>query len=1053
MTATSALNFTEGDLSHSASKDRLLVLHQAIDRAAHLLPAQGPITVFIHHNTLHAFEDLPFDEAVQRGAKLFGCQPYLPEERYRQMLAGGRIRLDDLSAALLANLGDYADALLGFLGTRFHFRLSMLQHPVRLVPAAELRWFVAETDALKRFREEAPPQVRQRFVARTRHWVMRDLLHPAATTFEPAGNIPHDRAIYMALDRLIDHFGRSSIERWSDADWEAFSLQALWRICHNGVHGVTTPSAPHAAAVRHRDLLLEATGSDADALVHEALIRFCSAFLDQGLAQWPLPLREEGLFRSFCALYRQAAGPPDSWLYGLKGEIARLDAAGTGPLESILESLDLLGVGPPEWESYITQTLLALRGWGGMIHHLESRPDRVAHPPPPGSVMEFLAVRLVLERLALAHLARESLGYTAPLAPLRDAVIASLPRHTATTDDQRAFLVFQTAQVLQWLPGELVRLSKQEWSILVDEMEAFTSWERRRVFHAAFERRYRVPTLDAISIHASNASLAVGSGLAEEFKVRAPRFQVVTCLDEREESFRRHLEEIEPAVETFGVAGFFNVAMYYRGAADAHFVPSCPIIIQPKHWVVEDVALTDDELHDRRVQALRTIATTSHRFHLGTRTLAGGALIAGLGALAAIPLVARVLFPRLTAQIRRFAGRLVQPPSRTRLQLERGSEAPGQENGCLGFSLDERTAISERLLRDIGLTANFARLVVLLGHGSHSLNNPHNSAYNCGACGGGSGGPNARAAAQMLNDRQVRQRLAAQGIHVPDDTCFVGGFHNTCSDEVAFLDVDQLPDSHQDDFDHVQTVVDQTSERNAHERCRRFMSAALTLSASAAKRHVEARAEDLAQTRPELGHATNALCIVARRQRTRGLFMDRRAFLASYDPTQDDASHSILGRILQAAVPVCAGINLEYYFSHVDPAGWGCGTKLPHNITSLLGVMDGAASDLRTGLPWQMVEIHEPVRLLFVIETTPEAMLSVMERNEEIARLCRNEWIQLATLTPGSSQIHLFRGGRFEPYTPETTALPQVTSSVDWYRGWRDHLGFAEVGAESGLKT
>ena len=94
---------------------------------------------------------------------------------------------------------------------------------------------------------------------------------------------------------------------------------------------------------------------------------------------------------------------------------------------------------------------------------------------------------------------------------------------------------------------------------------------------------------------------------------------------------------------------------------------------------------------------------------------------------------------------------------------------------------------------------------------------------------------------------------------------------------------------------------------------------------------------------------------------------DIRQFLPSPVPI------AVLTRILQAAVPVCAGISLEYYFSYVDNTGWGCGTKLPHNITSLLGVMDGAASDLRTGLPWQMVEIHEPVRLLFVIETTAEA--------------------------------------------------------------------------------
>jgi uncharacterized protein YbcC (UPF0753/DUF2309 family) len=149
-------------------------------------------------------------------------------------------------------------------------------------------------------------------------------------------------------------------------------------------------------------------------------------------------------------------------------------------------------------------------------------------------------------------------------------------------------------------------------------------------------------------------------------------------------------------------------------------------------------------------------------------------------------------------------------------------------------------------------------------------------------------------------------------------------------------------------------------------------------------------------------------------------------------------------------VPVCAGISLEYYFSYVDPTGWGCGTKLPHNVTALLGVMDGAASDLRTGLPWQMVEVHEPVRGLFVIETTPEAMLRIMDRDETIVRLCRNEWVQLATLDPDSAQIHVFRHGHFEVYHPETTELPKVAASVDWYRGWRDHLGYAVIDSRNG---
>jgi uncharacterized protein YbcC (UPF0753/DUF2309 family) len=187
------------------------------------------------------------------------------------------------------------------------------------------------------------------------------------------------------------------------------------------------------------------------------------------------------------------------------------------------------------------------------------------------------------------------------------------------------------------------------------------------------------------------------------------------------------------------------------------------------------------------------------------------------------------------------------------------------------------------------------------------------------------------------------------------------------------------------------------------------------------------------------------MTIVGRRFRTRGLFLDRRAFLVSYDATQDDDQGTILVGILQAILPVCAGISLEYYFSYVDNMGFGCGTKLPHNLAALLGVMDGAASDLRTGLPWQMVEIHEPVRQLFVLESTPETVLGLLERHPGVGRLFVNGWAALAVLHVETGALWTFAGGGFRPFQPSSASLPRALSSVDWYRGWREHLEFAEI--------
>jgi uncharacterized protein YbcC (UPF0753/DUF2309 family) len=1011
-------------------------LRHAIDHAEHLLPAQGPITVFIHHNTLHALEDLPFTEAVKRGATVFGCQPYLTRSRYREELRRGRIHFADLEGILRENLGGWADEKVLRFGTRLELRLAMLQYPVPFGPTEELLWFVAERDALRRIRDDVSAAVRGRLIAETRRWVMRDLRggHEAGRPFTPlpAGT----KGKRADLSGLLERSRESRIEEWSEGDWEAFTLKALWRVCCDGVTDLPDLALPPLLPLRHRDLLLRVARADADLLVHDVLIRFCGTFLDQGLAHWQLPRRDEGFFRAFCALYRQPLGPPDRWLRGLASELGCLEDAHVSPLESIRESLEVLGVDQTEWNDFLSATLLALRGWAGMVRFLQERGDRAVRPVPEDSLVEFLAIRLLLDRLALAHVAREALGFAGPLRALRSKLRRHLGPPRMPSLEQRAFVVFQLAQVLGWSPAELHRLSKGDWATLLEEIETFPAIERRRILHLAYERRLYTQALDALTLH----------NRTPHPEPSAPRFQAIFCIDEREESLRRHLEEVAPDAITFGIAGFYFVPMYYRGVADAHFVPLCPAAMRPQHWVVEEVVESAEEAHQRHARRRRALGLVSHGFHIASRSFVLGALLSAVGGvLASIPLIARTLFPRLTAQLRRRASRFVQAPRLTRLRLERDEPTPGPENGRVGFSLGEMTEIAERVLRDTGLTSGFSRLVLMFGHGSTSMNNPHESAHDCGACGGSRGGPNARAIAYILNDPRVRDRLQARGLTIPPETVFVGGMHNTSSDAASFYDLDRLPESHRGEFEDIRMLVEQAADRDAHERCRRFESAPLSLSFEAARQHVEGRAEDLAQVRPEWGHATNAICVVGRRRRTCGLFLDRRAFLNSYDPTQDDADATILTRILQAAVPVCAGISLEYYFSYVDNPGYGCGTKLPHNIAALLGVMDGAASDLRTGLPWQMVEIHEPVRILFVVETQPETMLRIMDCNPGIGKLCRNEWVRLAVLSPESAEIQVFRDGAFHAYQPQVTHLPRAASSTDWYRGWRDHLEFAEI--------
>lgn len=927
------------DRDHPALS-RLEALRRTVERAAHLLPIQGPIGVFVHHNTLHAFERLPFEEAVILAAELFGAEPYMSEAVYRAELTRGRIQPVDIDAVL-----DREPDLLIFARlTRSSLRRAMITPGVREFDAATIVWRTEQGDLAKDFRR------------------------------------PASRALFDAcFTRAVAH------------------------------EEEPTPPRP------------------IDEVIHPWLIRLCSVFLDQGTAYWPMPNRERGFYESVRTLFSPPGGMFPKYLVGLDDEFGKQECLSFSAADAVLDYLDSQSLEEAEWAEIIQAELLALPGWAGLMHRLEKDPSLAPHKTLPCSLMDFLAVRLTMSRVASRMGAAETVPQESPLRTQEKRRLS------------RAARIYDAARVLKLSAGEINRLSESAWSAFVNEVKAFNGLERRRILHLAYERWHEREILRGLASHRKYR------GLFDRAE-RAPA-QVFFCIDEREESMRRAIEEADRRIETYSAAGYFGVAVDYKGIDDPHGAALCPVVIKPEHAVVEQPKREDTALLESRRWRRRVLGLLMRNSFVSSKTLLRGWLsTSALGLLSAVPLIGHLLAPRRYALLRDWLNREFLPEPRTELALMRSTaHSQSAVAGLLmGFAPQEKTERVASVLRPAGLSHGFARLVVILGHGSTSLNNPHESAHDCGACGGRRGGPNARLLAAMANRPEVRELLREQDIDIPEDTWFIGGYHDTCNDDVELFDLDAVPASHHSDLELIRKSLDQARAQNALERVRRFESCAPTTDPRYALRHVEERSEHLAQPRPEYGHCTNSLCIIGRRSLTRGLFLDRRAFLVSYDAGQDLDDHG-LSALLAAVVPVCAGISLEYYFSFVDNDRYGCGTKLPHNVTGLMGIMDGHASDLRTGLPWQMVEIHEPLRILFVVETTPHKLEKVINASASLKQLVENRWIRLATIDPVSGRVHARGDSGFEEFHEALERLPVALSSHEWYAGKLQHLPMAWI--------
>ena len=687
---------------------------------------------------------------------------------------------------------------------------------------------------------------------------------------------------------------------------------------------------------------------DLDSLVHPVLFRLLCSFLDQGISIWNFPLSHLSFLNAVRELERLS-----------KTSFFRTTQARTLLMNEHvqIEQLLELVVGDPElYEQYIFDQQFTHPGWSGMISVIENQPETLLDRRNI-SLKELICLELMLELDALWFMHGNS---RQPIASVMTVQPEGLFSDRAESELNK---------ILEY-------------------------WQR------SFERTYHDQVL---------------RGIREVIPVRrvtgSCTMQGLFCIDDRECSFRRYIEEVDPNSQTFGTPGFFGVEFYFQPQGGKFFTKLCPAPVTPKYLIREEHATI------KRLPELHFKKNTHGLFRawLITQTL---------GFWTAVKLFLNIFRPTMSPAT---ASSFRHMDKNADLTIECTNPEETVSGLQVGFTKSEMVTRLDALLKSVGLVKDFAPIVYVIGHGSSSVNNPHYAAYDCGACSGRAGSVNSRVICHMANDTEVRSMLKEKGIDIPDSTVFVGGLHDTTRDEIIFFDEHKLEEYYRTLHKSNELIFKKALDLNSRERSRRFASINTRESSPEIHKRILIRSVSLFEPRPELNHATNALCIVGRRSLTEGLFLDRRSFMNSYDYSIDPEGNYLFN-ILKAAAPVCGGINLEYYFSRVDNQKLGAGTKLPHNVMGLFGVANGIDGDLRPGLPSQMIEAHDPVRLMIIVEHFPEVILKTIQRSAETYEWFLNEWVLLVSVNPERKEMMNFRNGAFHTYEPSCKSVPVVSS-------------------------
>lgn len=483
---------------------------------------------------------------------------------------------------------------------------------------------------------------------------------------------------------------------------------------------------------------------------------------------------------------------------------------------------------------------------------------------------------------------------------------------------------------------------------------------------------------------------------ASTMKIRSerPKAQGVFCIDVRSEVYRRNLERISPEFETLGFAGFFGFPVLHKSLSHDHGSNQCPMLIPSGPEVNESF---DKENRNKRVAHRRKILVHTSKIWKQFK----------IGSVSSFSFVSSLGLWFLPKLITDSLG-ITRPVSALNSFALKKEERVERSVDLSNISLDQKIIMAQSALTAMSLKENLARLILITGHGANTVNNPHATGLDCGACGGNTGEANALVAAKILNDPMVRNGLMNSGLIIPDDTFFLACLHDTTTDEIHFLNRLALPDTHLQDFEQIERWTQIASRSVRMERSLRMrISGSQDISSAVLK-----RSKDWSQVRPEWGLAGCHVFVVAPRERTQNLNFSGESFMHTYKWRQDEG-FKILETIMTAPMVVTSWINLQYYASAVDQKNFGAGNKALHNITSGIGVLEGAGGDLKVGLPFQSIHDgqnlqHQPLRLKVVVEAPIEAMNDIIQNNQGVRNLLNNQWVFLFAMNENGKLTHRY---------------------------------------------